>query len=46
MALSDFTSMNGVGITIAGVPLLHRIYHGRIPQILDRLPAEDCGLMR
>jgi transposase InsO family protein len=27
MGLSDFTDMNGLGVTIAGVPLLHRIYH-------------------
>jgi transposase InsO family protein len=27
MGLSDFTEMNGRGVTIAGVPLLHRIYH-------------------
>jgi transposase InsO family protein len=27
MGLSDFTEMNGLGVTIAGVPLLHRIYH-------------------
>ena len=30
MALSDFSSMNGLGVTIAGVPLLHRIYHFRL----------------
>jgi transposase InsO family protein len=30
MALSDFTDMNGLGVTIAGVPLLHRIYHFRL----------------
>src|SRR5579864_4642017 len=27
MGLSDFTEMNGLGVTIAGVALLHRIYH-------------------
>jgi hypothetical protein len=27
MGLSDFTEMNGLGVTIAGVPFLHRIYH-------------------
>lgn len=30
MGLSDFTDMNGLGVTIAGVPLLHRIYHFRL----------------
>jgi hypothetical protein len=30
MGLSDFTEMNGLGVTIAGVPLLHRIYHFRL----------------
>jgi hypothetical protein len=27
MGLSDFTDMNGLGVTIVSVPLLHRIYH-------------------
>jgi transposase InsO family protein len=30
MGLSDFTDMNGLGVTIADVPLLHRIYHFRL----------------
>jgi transposase InsO family protein len=30
MGLSDFTDMNGLGVTIAGVLLLHRIYHFRL----------------
>jgi transposase InsO family protein len=30
MGLSDFTDMKGLGVTIAGVPLLHRIYHFRL----------------
>jgi hypothetical protein len=30
MGLSNFTDMNGLGVTIAGVPLLHRIYHFRL----------------
>ena len=30
MGLSDFTDMNGLGVTIAGVPLLHRLYHFRL----------------
>ena len=30
MGLSDFTDMNGLGVTIAGVPLQHRIYHFRL----------------
>jgi hypothetical protein len=30
MGLSDFTDMNGLGVTIAGMPLLHRIYHFRL----------------
>jgi transposase InsO family protein len=30
MGLSDFTDMNGLSVTIAGVPLLHRIYHFRL----------------
>jgi hypothetical protein len=27
---ADFTDMNGLGVTIGGVPLLHRIYHFRL----------------
>ena len=30
MGLSDFTDMNGLGVTIAGAPLLHRLYHFRL----------------
>jgi transposase InsO family protein len=30
MGLSDFTDMNGLGVTIAGTPLLHRLYHFRL----------------
>jgi transposase InsO family protein len=30
MGLSDFTDMGGLGITIAGVPLAHRLYHFRL----------------
>jgi transposase InsO family protein len=30
MGLSDFTDMNDLGVTIAGVPLRHRIYHFRL----------------
>ena len=30
MGLSDFTDMGDVGITIAGVPLEHRLYHFRL----------------
>jgi len=30
MGLSDFTDMNGLGVTIADMPLLHRIYHFRL----------------
>jgi hypothetical protein len=30
MGLSDFTDMNGLGVTIVSVPLLHRIYHFRL----------------
>jgi hypothetical protein len=31
MGLSDFTDMSGLGITIAGEPLDHRLYHFRLP---------------
>ena len=31
MGLSDFTVMDDVGITIAGRPLPHRLYHFRLP---------------
>jgi hypothetical protein len=31
MGLSDFTDMSGLGITIAGEPLAHRLYHFRLP---------------
>lgn len=31
MGLSDFTVMDAVGITIAGSPLPHRLYHFRLP---------------
>jgi hypothetical protein len=31
MGLSDFTDMNGLGITIAGEPFDHRLYHFRLP---------------
>ncbi len=31
MGISDFTPMNGVGVTIAGAPLAHRLYHFRLP---------------
>ena len=31
MGLSDFTDMGGLGITIAGEPLDHRLYHFRLP---------------
>src|SRR6516164_11040267 len=27
MGLSDFTDMNGLDVTVAGAPLLHRLYH-------------------
>jgi transposase InsO family protein len=30
MGLSDFTDMSDLGVTIAGVPLRHRIYHFRL----------------
>jgi transposase InsO family protein len=30
MGLSDFTDMNGLGVTIAGAPLPHRLYHFRL----------------
>jgi hypothetical protein len=30
IGLSDFSDMNGLGVTIAGLPLLHRIYHFRL----------------
>ena len=30
MGLSDFTDMSGLGITIAGEPLAHRLYHFRL----------------
>ena len=30
MGLSDFTDMGCLGITIAGAPLLHRLYHFRL----------------
>jgi hypothetical protein len=31
LGLSDFTDMGDLGITIAGVPLEHRLYHFRLP---------------
>ena len=31
MGLSDFTDMGELGITIAGAPLAHRLYHFRLP---------------
>ena len=31
MGLSDFTDMGGLGITIAGEPFDHRLYHFRLP---------------
>jgi transposase InsO family protein len=31
MGLSDFTDMGALGITIAGAPLEHRLYHFRLP---------------
>lgn len=30
MGLSDFTDMSGLGVTIAGQPLAHRLYHFRL----------------
>lgn len=30
MGLSDFTDLSGLGVTIAGVPLSHRLYHFRL----------------
>lgn len=30
MGLSDFTDMSGIGITVAGKPLTHRLYHFRL----------------
>ena len=30
MGLSDFTDMGGLGITIAGEPFHHRLYHFRL----------------
>ncbi|MCL4154529.1 UNVERIFIED_CONTAM: hypothetical protein GTU68_019852 [Idotea baltica] len=30
MGLSDFTDMNGLGVTVAGEPLAHRLYHFRL----------------
>jgi hypothetical protein len=30
MGLSDFTDMAGSGVTVAGVPLPHRLYHFRL----------------
>ena len=30
MGLSDFTDMNELGVCIAGVPLIHRLYHFRL----------------
>ena len=31
IGLSDFTSMNALGVTVAGRPLDHRLYHFRLP---------------
>ena len=31
IALSDFTVMNALGVTVAGQPLDHRLYHFRLP---------------
>ena len=31
LGLSDFTSMNALGVTVAGQPLDHRLYHFRLP---------------
>lgn len=31
IGLSDFTSMNALGVTVAGQPLDHRLYHFRLP---------------
>ena len=31
MGLSDLTDMGGLGITIAGKPFEHRLYHFRLP---------------
>ena len=30
MGLSDFTDMTGLGVTVAGQPLVHRLYHFRL----------------
>ena len=30
MGLSDFTDMSGLGVTVAGAPLPHRLYHFRL----------------
>ena len=30
LGLSDFTDMGGLGISIAGAPLSHRLYHFRL----------------
>jgi hypothetical protein len=30
MGLSDFTDMSGLDVTVAGAPLLHRLYHFRL----------------
>jgi hypothetical protein len=30
MGLSDFTDMTALGLTIAGEPLAHRLYHFRL----------------
>src|ERR1019366_5025712 len=30
LGLSDFTDTNALGITIVGIPLLHRLYHFRL----------------
>ncbi len=30
MGLSDFTDMADLGVTVAGQPLIHRLYHFRL----------------
>ena len=44
LGLSDFTDMGDLGITIAGAPLDHRLYHFRLAY--SRLRACPCGARR
>jgi hypothetical protein len=38
MGLSDFTDMGELGISIAGEPFAHRLYHFRLPFSASRMP--------